>query len=289
MPNFKKLFVPEDFFNNLSVTEDGYTIQDWFQDKQVKAQHKSFLRSFKGLHCETICSTSFQDAINENECSEVFLLDAENQRHPFFGGIIAHSNSYPLTSMLCHPHWKQTLLAGEKDYLDEQSDEICSCELQFDNIHEEDQLLHMANQYEEEIFEQISSGQDLWEKRERLFSNIIFCDSVKADLYSIPSKGHIDNVIKKLRILDKYLEDYHGSFSHEELKLGSRPESSSVQKDSKLKNMRRFKLPNGSYEYFMDHMNVTTSFVGRIHFFMDNAEGKCYIGYIGKHLPTKKF
>lgn len=288
MPNFKKFFVTEDFYN-LHFSGNDYTIHDWCRDQQVKHDYISSWMTLRDMHCELIDLKNFQNTIELDECSEVFLLDCSENKHSFIGGIIAFENSYPLVSVKSHEHWQQAELLGKRDYLDEEIEDIRSSDVQFENIHEAKQLSDIIDRYEEDSFAQISSAQDLWEKKESLFTNVILCDSVKNNLDLRPSKGHIDHVIKKLRMLDKYFSEYSGFFSHEDLKLGSRPESSYVENDPKLKNMRRFKLPNGENRYFMYHFDYPATFCGRIHFFPDDTEKKCYVGYIGPHLPTKKF
>ena len=72
--------------------------------------------------------------------------------------------------------------------------------------------------------------------------------------------------------------------------MSARTESETVKTNAELKKLRKFKLPNGNIEYFFDHVGFTGKYTGgRIYFLPDNPNKICYIGYIGKHLPTKNY
>ena len=60
-------------------------------------------------------------------------------------------------------------------------------------------------------------------------------------------------------------------------------ESTSTNNNSRKKQERLFKLPNGKTEYFDLHIKPKRNL--RIYIFPDNNSLKIYIGYIGAHLP----
>ncbi|MGN0462818.1 MAG: hypothetical protein ACI4HZ_10305 [Ruminococcus sp.] len=96
--------------------------------------------------------------------------------------------------------------------------------------------------------------------------------------------------MKKLERFQEYFSNCSSSYDPKELGIGARTESETVKSDTELKNLRKFQLPNGSEEYFFDHIGFTGKYSGgRIYFLPDNSNNKCYIGYIGRHLPTKKY
>ena len=103
------------------------------------------------------------------------------------------------------------------------------------------------------------------------------------------SIGYTEQILEKLRILDKYCQDYWigGSFiyndANQRVALKISPESDPTMNDAKKKQMRMFKLPNGKTECFELHIKTGDL---RFHFFPDNNSLKIYIGYIGTHLPT---
>jgi hypothetical protein len=118
---------------------------------------------------------------------------------------------------------------------------------------------------------------NFWDKKNDLFKNkIIFCDEVEKQIKNIDTTI-FSQALSILRAIEngvKSLSDFTTS-----------RESKSVEQDSELKKMREFVI-DGKKEYFQKHIkNLSNGY--RIHYFEKN--NKIYIGYIGKHLPTKKF
>lgn len=129
-----------------------------------------------------------------------------------------------------------------------------------------------------------------WERREMLFSNIIFCSSVESDLKKIG--GTYLTVIKnKLAEFDRYLSanwkggDFKYSDANLKSSLNISPESKKTMDQDKYYNQRLFSLPDGRRVCF--ELHIKTSGNLRFHFYPENK--KIYIGYIGKHLDTDKF
>ena len=121
-----------------------------------------------------------------------------------------------------------------------------------------------------------------------MFPNLIFCDNVKTQIYTDPGMNHINAIIKRLDKLDYYYNE-HTIFDIKLLGFNARNESDSVKNNSKLKELRKFKKPNGLYSYFYNHISFYGNFNGRIYFKADDNLKKIYIGYIGTHLPTARY
>ena len=96
--------------------------------------------------------------------------------------------------------------------------------------------------------------------------------------------------MRRLNCLQEYFSNCDSKYDPKALGIGARSESTTVKTDPDLKSKRKFRLPNGDEEYFFDHISFSGKYSGgRIHFLPDNINKKCYIGYIGQHLPTKNF
>lgn len=61
------------------------------------------------------------------------------------------------------------------------------------------------------------------------------------------------------------------------------------RKKDTLHNMRLFQLPNGNTFFFTYHIKFNTPAISPCRIYVYPDGDKCYIGYIGKHLPTAKF
>ena len=129
----------------------------------------------------------------------------------------------------------------------------------------------------------------LWERKDKLFSRLIFCPCVEGDLGKIGAK-YLPQIVSRLTTLDKFAEaqwlvgefDYREANNMTSLRIS--PESKETMKQEKLYNQRLFKMPDGSTKHFDWHIKTGDL---RIYFYPENK--KIFIGYIGKHLSTVKY
>ena len=56
----------------------------------------------------------------------------------------------------------------------------------------------------------ISSGAELWEKREQLYPHLIFCKEVKRQLEEARVSIQIQTIMKRIQILEDYFAAYEG-------------------------------------------------------------------------------
>jgi hypothetical protein len=116
---------------------------------------------------------------------------------------------------------------------------------------------------------------NFWEKRERYFpKKIVFCKEVEEQIKKIDKDIFYQaiNILRDIETDKKLITNYNYS-----------KESQSVKNDEKLKKLRYFTIENKKI-YFDNHLKFSSH---RIYFI--EREGKIYVGYIGKHLPTKQF
>ena len=139
--------------------------------------------------------------------------------------------------------------------------------------------------FKKQKVQEITKGIEIWERQSLLFKRIELCPGVKTQLKSV---GSIKQILKTLLLLDDYCVTSwnNGRFNENEaMKFNSAleisVESPSTNNNSKKKQKRLFKLPNGKTEYFDLHIKPNKNL--RIYIFPDNL--KIYIGYIGAHLP----
>lgn len=127
-----------------------------------------------------------------------------------------------------------------------------------------------------------------WERREELFSRIVLCANVKAQIRTIGGM-YLEQIIDKIRELDNYVVNNwnEGNFNYRNANnnaaLNISPESNSTMQQQELVNMRVFSLPDGRRECFELHIKTGNL---RFHFYPENFT--IYIGYIGNHLPTSR-
>lgn len=190
-----------------------------------------------------------------------------------------------IVSFLSSELWEKEWMEGKYISIDAEEDEavkVRNCGI-LDHV---DQLITSERKRQSLI---ISSGTELWEKREQLYPHLIFCKEVKRQLEEARVSIQIQTIMKRIQILEDYFATYEGVFDKNEVGFGCRTESESVKKDKELNECRKFVTPYGKEEYFYWHISFPGNYPGRIHFLPDPEHRVGIVGYIGKHLPTPKF
>lgn len=192
------------------------------------------------------------------------------------------------TSIITAELWKQERYTGKYMFIDE-DDKIVENSREIKNYFENTQIDSLLCYVRARSNNGITSGIDLWNKRKELYPNLEFCSSVYPQLIADGERFHILSIMKRLDKLQDFFSKDHNYYDPKELGLDARTESDSVKDCDELKSKRLFELPDGSREFFYDHIGFSGKYSGRIHFLPVIRENKCYIGYIGRHLPTKNY
>jgi len=118
--------------------------------------------------------------------------------------------------------------------------------------------------------------ENFWDRREEFFPNkIVFCKEIEKQIENI-DKVIFEQAICILRDVEsarKLITDYNYS-----------GESKSVKDDDSLKKLRYFTIEDNKV-FFENHIKSLPN-ANRI-YFLEQGD-RIFIGYIGKHLPTKK-
>lgn len=260
---------------------DRYSINEWLSDSSVNRTYKQFFQLMRNKLWRYI------DLGDYDDCEFAIIVNGKN--HTAIGCTVACKNECPIISVETKEFWSSPEIEGEYSSLDEEGN-IHRTRQTVQNLTASTDISIIETKYRSLAYKRVSSGQDLWEMRAELYPNLIFCESVKDQLYKDPEKYHILKIMERLARLQVYFASYDGVYDPKVLGMNARSESDSVKTDLALKNMRKFRKPNGEEDYFFDHIGFTGKYsAGRIHFLPQNDERKCYIGYIGRHLETKKF
>ncbi len=265
------------YTDELMVEElcNNYTIYDWLKDPCVEQKEKDLFRSM--IHRGKILSR--KDFLHSE-----MLVNLDQDKYSAIGCLAAYEWDSYVVSWLSDSMWTKEYIEGEYYNIEAQESIVrvqnCSDKSHIDRI-------VLAQKRKSKLI--ISSGKELWEKREELFPNLIFCDSVKKQLEEARVSLHIQTVINRLQILEDYFSTYKGIFNKDNLGYGCRYESETVQHNEKMREQRKFKTPFGIEEYFYWHISFNGNYPGRIHFLPDPEHKKGIVGYVGIHLKTDKF
>lgn len=257
----------------------NYHVYDWLNDNDVEREHKSFLKTILNKHNKDIADSNLAsefcvDIMGKRYYSHVLKKAAEDEDYVISVNTTSFFNVDEINGIYCSA--------------DEENDDTIEEERTIQNIFDDSKIEQLKASSKNELYNNINSGYDLWERREEVFPNLIFCEQTKTQIYENHGKSHIISVIKRLEILNKYYDE-NLKFEIKLLGFNARTESETVMKTPKLKERRKFKKPDNIEEYFFEHISFTGDYPGRIYFKADDNSHKIYIGYIGKHLPTAKY
>lgn len=263
------LYVEDGFYSFL--VNGKYGIQDWLKDQYDSREVKQVFYSFRNRCLHTV---DFQEYTAE-EIGFFF----EEQCLPAPCGSASYELEVPLLSL-------KTAMSWAKDHIDclKTTDKV---EIKLDNVSCDSHLTALASRAIEKQFSSITSGQDLWEQRELLFPNLVFCQSVKGQLEEAPHRSHIQRIIAELEKLNHYY-DHYPVYQTKNISNAS-TESDSVKNNPKLRKERYFRKPDGTWDYFFEHLKFTGDFPVRVYYSPDDAKKIMTIGEIGKHKRTKKY
>lgn len=254
----------------------GFTIHDWLEDSKVLRQEKAFFRTL--INRGRLLKES--DFLG----SELIVEDACGERRRAIGCLAAYESESYVVSMDTSVLWQAEEIVGTYVSLGDDDREVAVA-----NCCTEGQVRLLEEKEKKRLRLLISSGKELWEKREALYPHLLFCDSVRKQLGGVSLSLHLQMIMKRIQILEDYFMGFDGRFDKNKLGYSCRRESETVENDDKLRRLRLFQTPYGKEEFFSWHISFTGNFPGRIHFMPDAKHKVGIVGYIGKHLPTGRF
>lgn len=269
----QNFYYTDDIFSN-EITS-GYKIYDWLQNPSIPQNEKAFFR--KMINRKQLIDT-------DEFLGSEFLVHMDNgKRVSAVGCLMAYEAEEYVVSLCTAPLWRSKDITGSYITIEEE------LEAYVKNCSTSEDVERLVEENRKKTMRMVSSGQELWEKRESIYPHLVFCNCVKKQLEEARNSLHIKIIMKRLQILEDYFQTYEGSFDKDILGHRCRDESESVENNSNYFNMRVFEMPNGKKEFFKWHISFSGNFPGRIHFLPEPQNKVGIIGYVGKHLPTSKF
>lgn len=262
--NLKKIRMEKEFTHYPEILPDT-NFQQFFgrlQDKDKKTR----LRSFINNNICIIESPLIKDDEDE-EFEDILINTYSYQGCQNFGGLTSgYIWNTLVVSFNSNENWNNHKIIIQRNNESIEVQHVSSIShlnshtTFFDNLESELQLS--------------ISKENLWERREDFFTKIKFCPEVEVQIKDLP-KYIFERTISILRDVEtekKMITDYNYS-----------GESQSVKDDPEMKSLRYFTITSKKV-YFNNHIKTS----GYRIYFLEH-ESLIYIGYIGKHLKTKKY
>lgn len=152
-----------------------------------------------------------------------------------------------------------------------------------DNLTRSTHAALILQRHRDRVRRKCSTGADLWRRRREIFPRLLFGPEVEGQVNRINVLG---KVMRRLAELDESAASWVSGPTPDWL-CDVRTESRTVMDTPKLREARRFRSVTGNRDVFPLHASFGKG--GRIHLRVDAAQRQVEIGYIGGHLPTKRF
>ncbi|MEH2164695.1 MAG: hypothetical protein V7K38_27480 [Nostoc sp.] len=228
--------------------------------------------------------------------SEIQYLEKNTSLSEFFhqgemaiGLGIAYVLNTIAISFLSQESWDCNRVKLEFRYLDEDG-EIISESVEIIHASRSSHVEEHASliqQNQERIYQNVSDGLEVWNRREELFPNLEFCDVVRKQLEDIRTgQLELQPVVSILFELHKCTKNWNNGYFN----LDGYPiEESGESKPTlgKYFKERTFRCPDGKDRLFERHVKLR--FCNWRIYFLAEQPGIVIIGYIGRHLPTVKY
>ncbi|MGA0197526.1 MAG: hypothetical protein ACO3NK_00075 [Prochlorotrichaceae cyanobacterium] len=266
-----------DFHTALLASD--YPIRKWLNDAAIDREEQRFIRTLatKAPFSQDILNTEIKELKNQIGLSE-FLY--EGQIAIGLGtACILDTIPISLKSKSC---WDSSYLEIDIVRIDENDEKLTII-----HASQKEHLKEHVQWFKSWRLRQELNGSILWDRKEALFPNLKFCDSVKDQLTNIRTGDKMLHPIeRRLSNLQTYAESWiNGAFKPDKISCKTTSESEATLQQ--YVQERTFLCPDGQNRVFSWHVRLTP-LAWRIHFYPSRA-GEILIGYIGPHLRTSKF
>lgn len=261
----------------------GYRIEQWRNDGTVDVEIK---RKFRHLLNKSVVYNS-QEFEQDKDCE--FTINMECGEVKSQGCLLAYLQEGIAVSFLSDEYWERSDIQGTYLELTEEG-EIKQSQIQVPNVSCESNIEAFKITYEckrdEWRYENIKSGQSILDCVEKVFSNLVFCESAIEGCKRNVGVSEAGQVYKRLLELQRAAESMEDKFDKSFFAKAT-PETQETLK--RFEQEHTFLLPDGSKQLFSWHTRYTGGYAGRIFFHPDPKGKQIYVGHIGHKLPTVRY
>lgn len=261
----------DDELSGLELALD-YPLARWRNDESVDKEERSYFRTIVHRSPPLV---DLPDQQEEAGATEAWLEGVRSQSclaAYLASGLMLSFDADP-------PRWDRRELVIEVDALDQQL-EIVRVPVELPHASQPGHVDHWRTWIDFRL-RTVGSAQELWERRNELYPNLVLFPRVEDDLIRL-SPDQFQQVRVKLDDLQRESERWtRGGFPHAQLPNPS-PESQPTM--ARYSDERTFTGPDGARQEFTWHLRYTPH-AGRL-YYHPNQPGTVWIGYIGPHLPT---
>jgi len=273
------LRIPDSLGNlyNICIADD-YPISKWCHDLEVDHDIRD---KFRLIIANPPLLKS--DEIIEHSEYERSCFSCNSKEAKGLG--IAYLLDTLSVSLMTTDWWNSDKIAMKHDYFNEH-EEIETKPIEVLHASKNDHLKTHIAHFEEKRVSFIKKCSEIWDKRETLFPNLVFCGDTERQLQRGIGSQFVFQIYERLLELNRYVGTWHdGEFSVSDLNSKTNL-NCSTESDGTIRlygDQRRFSVPEKGKIIFTLHIKTGNL---RFYFYPDLQIRKAYIGYIGNHLDT---
>ncbi len=266
-----------DINNTLLAPE--YPLSRWRNDSNVDLEARRYFRSLVSKYPPL-------DDLPEIS-NDMLSQDFFHQGRRAYGLGIAYLLENLSISLLSAKDWDVHKIEVETEWLNEK-EELISQNAQISHASNPSHIALLSGWITERLKTGVVNGDDLWNRKEELFPNLIFCDHVAKQIFPLQNGDPVfRQIVKRFFELQNYCSTWReGPFLPDQLPFKATVESEPTMQ--KYRRERAFTCPGGNEITFSWHGRMTPG-AWRIYFDPSIGPGMMHIGYIGQKLPTVKY
>lgn len=262
---------------NLYLTQE-YPLTKWINDHTVDLEKRRLIMSI---------ITQFPFIDKELEAiiyDRVLLSDFKFENEVVEGLGIAYLLDSIAISFLMEDKWDTAYLSLQMEFIDEEAETFTE-HIDIRHISTPIHLAEHENWISSTYLKNIKTGKELWRKRSTLFPSLVFCEHIEEQITALhEGQTLFKQILKRLFQLEAYFSNWKsGPFLPDTIGSKVTPESHITL--TKYKDEHTFLCPDGENRLFSWHSRMTP-FAQRLFFYPCESTRNCFIGYIGKKLPT---
>jgi hypothetical protein len=263
----------KDDFYTIIVAHD-YPIGQWFNE--ADREERLFIKTL-------VTKSPFSNDIDNLDIKELETGSGSSEfRHQgklAVGLGVAYLLDSIAISLRSSDYWDTPYVNIDFKYFEESSHDLIETKEVIKHVSQSNHVREHLVWINRQIQGKITNGQVLWEQKEELFPNLLFCECVRKQLLDIKESNPLfKQIIKRLFELEEQTQKWtDGNFDINLLPSKVTPES-----DTRLKKFQQqltFQCPDGIYRLFDLHLRMTPG-ANRLYFFPIEPQ-KLIIGYIG--------
>ncbi|MCU5378239.1 hypothetical protein OCA08_13925 [Bacillus cereus] len=271
-----KLRMKTDIYN-LYLTQE-YPLTKWINDRTVDLDKRRLIMSI-------ITQFPFIDKELESIIyDKVLASDFKFENEVVEGLGIAYLLDSIAISLLMDDRWNTAYLSLQMEFIDEEAETFTE-NIDIRHISTPIHLTEHEDWISSTRLKNIKTGKELWRKKSTLFPSLVFCEHIEEQITALhEGQTLFKQILKRLFQLETYFFNWNsGPFLPE--KIGSKVTVESQVTLTKYENEHTFLCPDGKERLFSWHSRMTP-FAQRLFFYPCENTRNCFIGHIGKKLPT---